>query len=256
MLVFGANLAYTPRSNSWRTIHASLPQGIVAWTGREAIGWGGGCCGDALANGAAYTPAKDSVRRLPRSPLAPSQKPLGAWDGRELLIFVSGYDTEGKLQPMLLARGAAYNPSTNTWRRIAALPTAGARFSGTAAWAGRELLVAGAGTRSRSAFAYTPATNHWRRLASLPSPRAGASAFWSGRRLLLWGGAPNGLSYDPSTNRWSLLARPALRAAESTSAVWTGRSLIAFGGVVGSTAATNNQQVWLRGTAAFTPAAP
>jgi hypothetical protein len=36
--------------------------------------------------------------------------------------------------------------------------------------------------------------------------------------------------------------------------MWTGRSLLAFGGIIGSSAATGNQQVWLRGVAAFTPA--
>src|SRR5580765_6436961 len=96
MLVFGENLSYNPRSNTWRAIHASIPDGIVVWTGREAIGWGGGCCGDARSNGAAYSPIKDGTRPLPASPLAPSQGPVGAWDGRELLLFVDGYDTEGK----------------------------------------------------------------------------------------------------------------------------------------------------------------
>src|SRR5262249_19598814 len=132
MLVFGANLSYNPRLDDWRPIHASLPNGIVVWTGHEAIGWGGGCCGDALSRGRAYSPVKAGTRPLPTPPPAPSQDPIGAWDGHELLVFVGGYDTEGKPYPARFARGAAYNPATNTWRRLAAMPTSGRRFAGIA----------------------------------------------------------------------------------------------------------------------------
>src|SRR5262245_48443197 len=255
LLVFGADLRYRPSTDAWRRLHASIPDGIVAWTGREALGWGGGCCGDAQSNGAAYDPVTDSSYALPRSPLAPSQDPIGAWDGRELLVFVSGYGPMGGRYPAGYARGAAYNPATKSWRRLAALPTAGPRFGGSAAWTGRELIVAGAGVRNRAAFAYDPQADRWRRLAPLPSSRPGATALWTGDRLIVWGGAASALAYDPATNSWSSVARPPLRAPESTSAVWTGRSLLAFGGVIGSSAATGNQQVWLRGVAAFTPVA-
>jgi hypothetical protein len=256
-LVFGANLGYNPRTDSWRPLRAAGIGGIVLWTGREAIGWGGGCCGDARATGAAYNPVIDKTRALPRSPLAPSQEPLGVWDGREALLFVSGYDPEGKPYPAGFARAAAYDPSQHHWRRIASLPAPGPRFAGAAVWTGREVLVAGTGRSGRATFAYNPATNRWRHLAQLPSSRAGAQAVWTAGRLVVWGGegaTPAGVSYDPRTNRWSSLPQPPLRAPESAAAVWTGRSLLAFGGIVGSSAATGNQQVWLRGVAAFTPA--
>jgi hypothetical protein len=253
LLVFGANLGYDPRANSWRPLHASLPGGTVVWTGHEAIGWGGGCCGDARSNGAAYNPVTDTTRKLPRSPLAPSQGPLGAWDGHELLLFVSGFSPDGKPYQARFARAAAYDPSTNRWRRIAPLPAA---FSDRGAWTGRELIVVGAGAKRRGTFAFDPKANRWRRLASLPSSRPGAIALWTGDRLVDWGGPGRaGLAYRPATNRWTPLPQPPLRAPGSASVVWTGRSLLAFGGVIGSSAATHNQQVWLRGVAAFTPAA-
>ena len=253
LLVFGANLSYDPRSNAWRPLRASIPAGVVVWTGREAVGWGGGCCGDAWSNGAAYNPATDTTRRLPASPLAPSQGPLGAWDGHELLLFVSGLSPDGKPYPAHLARAAAYNPATNRWRRIAPLPAA---FSDRGVWTGRELVVIGAGATRRGAFAYEPKANRWRRLTPLPSPRPGATALWTGDRLVAWGGSGHaGLVYDPATSRWTPLPQPPLRAAASAAVVWTGRSLLAFGGVIGSSAATGNQQVWLHGVAAFTPAA-
>lgn len=254
LLVFGANLGYDPRRNAWRPLHARVPGGIVVWTGREAIGWGGGCCGDAWSNGAAYDPSTEGTRTLPRSPLAPSQEPLGAWDGHELLVFVSGLTPYGTPYPARFARAAAYNPSTNRWRRIAPLPAA---FSDRGAWTGRELIVIGAGAKRRGTFGFDPKANRWRRLARLPSPRSAPTALWTGDRLVAWGGGSGraGLVYDPATNRWTALPQPPLRAPETASVVWTGRSLLAFGGVIGSSKATNNLQVWPRDVAALTPAA-
>jgi N-acetylneuraminic acid mutarotase len=262
MLVFGANLEYNPGTNTWSALRKSIPQGIVAWTGREAIGWGGGCCGDVRSDGAAYNPTTDTYRKLPGSPLAPSQEPIGAWDGRDLLLFGSGYDIAGKPTPARFARAAAYNPATNRWRRIAAPPLHG-RFAGTAVSAGGEVLVIGAGANAQSTLAYNPSANRWRRLAPLPSSRTGASVVWTGSRLLVFGGQSlngsgdlrAGLSYDPGTNRWSVLPQPPLRAP-GASIAWTGRSLLVFGGVIGSSAATHNKQIWLHGVAGFTPATP
>jgi hypothetical protein len=253
LLVFGANLGYDPRTGSWRALHAAVPEGVVVWTGREAIGWGGGCCGDAWANGAAYSPSTDTTRTLPRGPLAPSQGPLGAWDGHELLLFVSGLTPYGTPYPARFARAAAYNPSTNRWRRIAPLPAA---FSDRGAWTGRELIVVGAGAERRGTFAFDPATNRWRRLARLPGSRPAVTVLWAGDRLVAWGGgaARVGLVYDAEANRWLPLPRPPLRAPDTASVLWTGRSLLAFGGVIGSSAATHNRQVWPRGVAEFTPA--
>jgi N-acetylneuraminic acid mutarotase len=243
MLVFGAfhSIAFDPAANRWRELRKTLPGGIIAWTGREAIGWGGGCCGDAWSNGAAYNAATGTYRNLPRSPLAPSQGPIGAWTGRELILFVSGFDPDGKPYPRRFARAAAYNPATNTWLRIAPLPATGLRFSGSAVWDGRELLVVGAGENAQSAYAYNLAANRWRRLTSMPSGRNGAKAVWTGTRLLVWGGltgrdparqadAGDGFAYDPRTDRWSTIPRWPLHARGGSAIAWTGRALIVWGG--------------------------
>lgn len=237
LLAFSAfhSVRYTPATGSWRVLRRSIPGGIAVWTGREAIGWGGGCCGDAQSNGAAYNPATDTYRTLPRSPLAPSQRPLGAWTGRELLLFVSGYSPDGKPYPARFARAAAYNPNTNAWRRIAPVPAAGSSVRGAAVWDGRELLVVAAGKNARSTHAYDPGKNRWRRLAPLPAPRVGAlQPVWNGRLLFVFGGQNagatrylrDGLAYDPRGNRWSSIPAAPIRAAANPSAVWTGKSLI------------------------------
>jgi Kelch motif protein len=253
---FGSE-ALNPATKSWRHLKSSVPGGIIAWTGREAIGWGGGCCGDARSDGAAYNPRTDAFRKLPRGPLAPSQGPIGAWDGHELLLLVSGLSPDGKPYPARFARAAAYNPRTNRWRRIAPLPAQG----GTATWDGHELLVVASGTRGQSAFAYKPATNRWRRLASLPTPRRGATAVWIGGRLLVWGGynlrgttpIRDGVAYEPSTNRWSALPRSPLRTRDGATVAWTGRSLIVWGGTIGTPAGTSIPPKHLADGAIFTP---
>lgn len=252
MLVWGFGYAaFDPRTNHWRRLPVAPTQGgagVVVWTGKQMIGWGGGCCGDAFSDGSVYSPATNSWHKLPGSPLAPSQDPLGAWTGRELIVLVSGL-AAGK--PAKGARAAAYNPAADSWRQIAPMPSV--RNGANAVWDGHELLVVGGTGSSRGArppapaavgFAYDPATNHWRRLARMESPRYGAQAVWTGTRLLVWGGntAPGGskvsrraLSYDPATNRWTSLPSATRLLARHVDPVvaWTGHELIVWGGWTG-----------------------
>jgi N-acetylneuraminic acid mutarotase len=242
----GTRLAYNPRTNRWRRLPSSPllsihdGYGIVVWTGREMIGWGGGCCGDAFSDGVAYNPVTNRWRALAPTPLAGGHA-LGAWTGRELVIFVGNVNPDtGKPWPTRLARAAAYDPATNRWRRIAPLPAP--RDGASAVWDGREILVVG-GAAGRSAarvgFAYNPATNRWRRLPPMDSGRIGAAAVWTGSRLLVWGGTTSpggtavprhGVAYDPRTNSWAPLPQAPLGGRQQPTAVWTGRSMLIWGG--------------------------
>jgi hypothetical protein len=251
-------LVYDPSTDHWRRIGRGHG-GLVAWTGRELLAWGGGCCGDAASDGVAYSPTTNAWRRLPRSPLAGSQQPVGAWTGRELVVVVGKLDPDGKPWPAGLARAAAYNPATNTWRRIAPLPAS--RDGASAVWDGHELLVVGGATGKLTpgaGFAYDPASNRWRPLASMGSGRTGALAVWTGDRLLLWGGKngagkplATGLAYDRGANRWSPLPHAPLSSRIEAAAVWTGRSLVLWGGVP-----TKTWGKFAAGGAVFTPATP
>jgi hypothetical protein len=262
VLVWGcALLGFDPLTDRWQRLPQPLGgMGTAVWTGRELIGWGGGCCGDASSDGSAYSPATASWRKLAPSPLAPEQRPLGIWTGRELLLFVSGINpASGKPWPARFARAAAYDPATDSWRRLAPIPDRGLRFGGSAAWDGHEMLLVGAGGRARSALAYDPGTNRWRRLARLPVGRSDARTVWTGRRLLVWGSletassaSPVALAYDPGTDRWSRLARSPLHGL-AQAVVWTGHELLVWGGVVPTPAGTNAPVRYLDTGAAFTP---
>ena len=120
----GLNVAYNPATNSWRRLSGTF--GGSVWTGRQVLGWGGGCCGAVEAEGTAYTPATDTSQRLPRGPLAARETTM-AWTGKELVI-VGGTNLEGTTY----ADAAAYNPSTRTWRRLPPMPEP--RAGATATW--------------------------------------------------------------------------------------------------------------------------
>jgi N-acetylneuraminic acid mutarotase len=253
MLVWGQGTheAFDPHANRWRLLPAPPlaahdAAGLVVWTGRELIGWGGGCCGDAFSDGAAYTPSTNRWRKLAPSPLAGSQAPLGAWTGRELVVFVGKLGPDGKPWPARLARAAAYDPTTDRWQRIAPLPQE--RSGALAVWDGKEVLIVGGLLPGRSqttaavGFAYNPATNRWRRLPRMEQGRIGAAAVWTGRSLLIWGGETkppgaaaanlpgHGLAYDPKANRWSALPAAPILGRPNPAAVWTGADLIVWGG--------------------------
>jgi hypothetical protein len=265
MLVFGPFdfQAFNPATNRWRRLPAERgggAGGLLAWSGHELVDWGGGCCGDASSGGGAYNPSTNKWRKLAPSPLAPSQGPIGAWTGRELIILVSGLDPDGKEYPTSFARAAAYNPATDTWHRIARPPVSG----GTAVWGGRELLVIGGGATGRSALAYDPAANRWQRLTPLPSRRSAAATVWTGSQLLLWGGSETagagtpvmpsrGLAFSRQADRWSVLPRAPLTGRLDPAAVWSGRAMIVWGGSRPKRPLGTGTE-FLAGGAAFTPA--
>jgi N-acetylneuraminic acid mutarotase len=250
MLVWGCRqLAFDPATDHWRLLPPAptgVAGGLVVWTGRELISWGGGCCGDSSSQGAAFNPDSDSWRRLASSPLAASQHAVGAWTGRELIMFVSGLDPDGK--PIEgAARAAAYNPATDTWRRIAAPP----ELRTAAVWDGHEILLVGG---SGGGYAYNPATNVWRRLPAAMSGGTQAVAAWTGRQLLVFGGetSPNRLlAYDPKHNAWTTLPKAPLRGRVAPTAVWTSHELILWGGVIGTPAGTSIPPKYLTDGAAF-----
>jgi hypothetical protein len=238
MLAFSAfhSVAYDPKTNAWRALGKSVGGGLVVWTGHEAIGWGGGCCGDAWGDGLAYDPATDKYRHFARSPLAPSQGPLGAWTGRELLVVVNGYSPDDKPYPAKLARAAAYDPAGDSWKRLASPPGGALRYGGTAAWDGHELLVVGnASARSHNALAFDPSADRWRRLARPPRGLTPVGAFWTGSRLLVLSGGESlrTFAYDPRADRWtSLPAVPVQGSGQG--AAWAGRRLIVWSSAGGA----------------------
>jgi len=257
MLVLGlTSAAYSPATNTWHPIARPnlAPGEILGWTGREAIMWEESCCGSQVDKGAAYNPATDKWREF-TSPLAPRVGAIGAWTGRELVV-AGGLSQPSGVTVQAFRDGAAYNPVTRTWRKLAPMPLG--RTGATAVWDGKEILFLGGKTGNRLAtrgMAYNPAANRWRWLPKMAYPRSGFAAVWTGRHVLVWGGLtaagvppPHGEAFDPATSRWTALPPAPLHGRIVAAAAWTGRLMIIWGGSV-------QGRTFLDG-AAFSPRAP
>jgi hypothetical protein len=196
------------------------------WTGKEMLGWGGGCCGDAFSDGVAFNPATNVWRALPKAPLAGNQHPLGVWTGKRYWV-ISG------------TRMAAYDPARNAWQVLPSAPFA----PSLAVWNGDTLdVVAGNGR----AAAYR---SRWQKLPSLPRSRVGSVLVSDGIRLFAWG-SRGGASLSPGAKKWTLVARGPLPAKLEPTAVWTGTALLVWGGTP-----TKTWGHYSEAGAAFTPPA-
>jgi hypothetical protein len=169
--------AYRPDVRRWRRLPAAPFLGNYAWTGHELIVLSG-------SRAAAYAPAS-GWRPLPPLPEARDGANV-VWDGTELLV-VGGNDAP--------AQGFGYDPKANGWRRLA--PMDSGRAHAAAVWTGTRLLVWGGETGSPGAFvipphglAYDPRADRWSPLPQAPlRGRLDPTAVWTGRSLLVWGGA-------------------------------------------------------------------
>jgi hypothetical protein len=109
--------AYDPATNTWRRIADApieLTDGTAVWTGEEMIVFGAALHGGNVpetetAIGAAYDPAANTWRELPRSDLSP-QASTAAWSGREMIAWD------------YLNGTAAYDPFADRWRELSRVP--------------------------------------------------------------------------------------------------------------------------------------
>lgn len=160
----------------------------------------------------------------------------------------------------------------DTWT---ALPDGSSNASGhTSVWTGSEMIVWGGRddgtvhTEESSGSVdpgenriYNPSTNQW--VANInsiggPARREGHSAFWTGSKMIVWGGIGTstfnntclntGGIYDRANNSWvSISTTNAPTARCSYSAVWTGTDMIVWGGTVavGGASVTDIDKVYV-----------
>ena len=141
---------------------------------------------------------------LASSPLGARSGPLVAWAGGQLLE-IGGLVANGSRST---SAGAAFDPATGRWRRIAAVPAAagvrpndptGLSLSPDSAWTGKYLAVANGLVKACPKADPTVAT-----------------ACWTGVAL-----------YDPAANRWTALTLPKqLDGLEVSAVAWTGRDVV------------------------------
>ncbi len=197
------------------------------------------------------------------SPLDARILAASEWTGTEMLVWGGRGCAAGRCDDPMVAPfsdGAAYNPTTDIWRRLSPSPLS-ARTGATGAWTGRELLLWGGTDGQRSltdGAAYDPSSDTWRPLAPAPITGRTAEGMWTGEEMLVWGGTAmgstgadeplaDGAAYDPASDTWRPMAPAPLAAREDVASEWTGREMIVWGGLTG--------QEYLADGAAYDPAA-
>lgn len=260
-VLHGDGAAYDPATKTWRVLPDSplSPRTAQASVFTDAgwFVWGGY---DRLTGtfkvsnqGALYDPSADKWTQLPPSPLSPRATATAFWTGTEVIVL-SGHpavltnDTRGKVD------SAAFNPSTNTWRTLPALPAvSGHKYEVPAAvWTGDELFAwwpwdatetngsETLGTSGYDLFAYSPAHNQWRAIRDTGRTTGVGDPVWTGTEIIVpatppfngaMAGPPprdlQGGRYRPATNTWNRIAHGRVDDITHTT-VWTGGSLVSI----------------------------
>lgn len=182
----------------------------------------------------------DAAMTMPDAPLSGRVAPAGVWTGTELIIW-AGAELDTPSGEIPLDDGAAFNPTTGTWRVIAAAPIEGRSYPG-AVWTGQEMIVWGGSDNGQTlddGAAYDPATDTWRTLPTAPLDSAmKVNAMWTGDEVIMLGGMRSvssdggqsirdGAAYNPATNQWRALPPlPGISLMPYPTAVWTGTAVI------------------------------
>jgi hypothetical protein len=228
VLIWGGNdgladgLAYDPALDRWTAIpDAPIDGGFGygTWTGTEFV------VVSSSAEAAAWDPRASAWRRLPDPPVPPGHMET-AWTGGEFIVLGIGQGGNERVV------GAAFDPSSSTWRPMAEVPYDGLILGDRALWTGDELLFVG--------HAYDPATDSWRILKREGCGFGAVSdGVWSGRWVI-----GQVQAYDPQAGRCLTLpeapVRPGfddagfdLRTHEFHTPVWADGRLVVWSGGTG-----------------------
>jgi hypothetical protein len=224
----------------WETVEIPEPvafchQAAIA-TDNELVFWGGNRASCEYETpvgdpGMAYNSETGIWRRLPPGPLEPAVAPTGVWTGSEILICcgIAGVAQEGGGE-IGSSQAAAYDPETETWRRLSDAPLGGP-FP-ISVWTGTEMMVV---TRDGVA-AYDVSADEWHVFSDPPDQLGRTNEVaWTGSELIVWPStvtrkALRGMALDPSSDTWRVLSDPPAWPA-ALDLVYTGDTLIIWGGL-------------------------
>jgi hypothetical protein len=200
--------AYDPATDTWRPLPPAPIDGrapLSVWTGRELIVWGTVQRSGVPRDGAAYDPATDTWRAIADGPIGLTDA-TAAWTGDEMIVF--GAELDGNNVPSTpTAIGAAYDPVTDTWRRLPDSPLS--PQASTAVWTGQELI---AWDYLLGAAAYDPAADSWRALPDVPLDTMECYPRSVVVGEIVFGDYCGQLAvYDTADGRWYEVARPGER---------------------------------------------
>ena len=304
--LYADGASYDPATKQWTTlpvapVSARTQMGWV-WTGSSLVVFGGygSVASDGsvapLADGAIFTPSTNSWRKLPSAPLSPRFNPELVWTGHEVLVIGGDPADESVDGPGYAAGEAAYDPSTNRWRTLPAMPsTSGhevrhlrAMVTDRGIYVGQmwQHVTTDGNTTDIGAgvdfVVYDPSHNTWAKretsAATLNDQPAGLDGVTvAGDELLVlpgqgWHGddstwppsfGQHGYRLDFATGTWSAMSAGPIDATDPLG-VWTGSALLEYTGTIGSsldggpTTGAGESAVWASGTDTWTalPTAP
>jgi N-acetylneuraminic acid mutarotase len=248
--------AYSPSDGQWASLGntdaepTSRKRHSTVWSGAQMLVWGGeDAARNALNDGAGY-----ALDTHAWSPIAASGAPTSrrhhsaTWTGTEMVIW-GGDDRPATFHA--LGDGGRYDPVMNRWQALPAQGAPSPRYLHTAIWTGSEMIVwggLGCGVAGGSPLPcgdgarYNPLTDSWRPMSNTNAPqaRAGHSTVWTGKEMIVWGGAGgggffgNGALYRPETDDWrpmTDIGAPSPRNIHR--GVWTGDRMLVWGGLGG-----------------------
>jgi hypothetical protein len=158
-------MSYDPDTDSWSEIPEGPTSAATAeavWAGDEVVVWGGRARnGSGGVIGAAYDPAEHAWSRIATAPISLNQFDL-VWTGSEMIAFGSRLDRRN-WSGTNTAIGAAYDPATDTWRRLP--PSDLNPQATTASWFDGALIAYGYDGHSQ---AYVPDRPRWQRTQKMP----------------------------------------------------------------------------------------
>ena len=230
----GQGAAYSPETETWRSLpeaplSARDPVGAV-WTGTEMIVWGDTDRAVNAVDGAAYSPETDTWRKIADAPAALDEAEV-TWTGTELIAFGANLDHDNISQEDQ-AWGLAYDPATDSWRRLP--PVDLSPQASSIAWTRNGML---AWDYNLDASLYEPGADRWIDIQDAPlefSECYPQSAVMEDKVFAAF--CDQAAVFDATTLTWTELDPPARRLVKPTSA---GSVVIFAGGVYGEEDATN-----------------
>lgn len=234
-------------------------RGSSVWTGSHLVIWGGRDYNKYtfdysknFGDGASYHAADNTWSPLPTigAPAARYGHTLTS-TGANVVIW-GGVDRPSldEKDASTLGDGGILDMKSQVWTPLKGSPLFPRAFH-CSVWTGSHLLVFGGISKAAGGDSLMinageildPATMTWKPMNTVgqPSPRFSHSCFWTGKRMLVWGGSSgfmttaNGAQYDPQTDSWSPIEdNNAPFTMRSETALWTGKYLLVWGGGSGS----------------------
>lgn len=192
---------YDPVTDRWTSVPAApvAPRQASAVTvdeGRVFV-WGGSDFNGAASDGAIYDVAENVWEPVGRAPISTRYGSGAVWTEKEFIVWSGMHPT--KTNPRRIVRdGAAYEPATQTWRRIATAPTS---LASPMVWVGDEVITWWAGSEyepKASCLGYRPEDDTWRLVPDDGAAPQGPGV-WTGTELYVW--APRGPGHDVAVYR-------------------------------------------------------